>query len=81
MSEVLKGSKRYYSEMEKIYYDVVMSDRSAIKSQVIADFITEWTKPSSYTEGLVPKLSWLIYCDRALGNVRAGATSILISPS
>jgi hypothetical protein len=27
MSEVLKGSKRYYSEMEKIYYDMVMSDR------------------------------------------------------
>jgi hypothetical protein len=67
--------------MELSEHVVDFDKRSAIKSQVIADFITEWTKPSSYTEGLVPKSSWLIYCDRALGNVRAGATSILISPS
>jgi ribonuclease HI len=37
--------------------------------------------PNSYTEGLVPKSPWLIYCDGARGNARAGATAILISPS
>jgi ribonuclease HI len=54
---------------------------STIKSQVIADFIEEYTEPSSYTEGLVPKSPWLIYCVRAWGNAGTGVTSILISPS
>jgi hypothetical protein len=27
--------------------------RSAIKSQVLADFIVDWIEPSSYTEGIV----------------------------
>jgi hypothetical protein len=100
VSEALAGSKKYYSEMEKICYAIIMRARklrhyceahrirfltnqslndifknrdcsgrigkwvmelsehlidfekqSAIKSQVLADFIADWTKPSSYTEG------------------------------
>jgi hypothetical protein len=127
--EVLMGSKRYYSKMEKIWYAVVMSarklyhyfevhtirvltsqplkdifsnryssgwiskwamelsehivnfeKRSAIKLQIIADFTSEWTEPSSYTEGQVPESPWLIYYDGAWGNARAGAAAILISP-
>jgi ribonuclease HI len=49
--------------------------------QVIADFIANWTEPCSYTESLVPESSWLIYCDGAWGNARAGAAAILMSPS
>jgi ribosomal protein L21E len=32
--------------------------RSAIKSQVLADFIADWMEPSSYTEGTVIDTLW-----------------------
>jgi hypothetical protein len=112
VSEALAGSKKYYSDMEKICYAIVMSarklhhyfkahkvrvltnqplndifrnrdctgrigkcdmelskhvadfeKRSAIKSQVLADFITDWTDLSSYTKGLVIDTPWQVYCD------------------
>jgi hypothetical protein len=104
MSKVLTGSKRFYSEVEKICYAVIMSARklqhyfkahtirvltnqplndifgnressrrisnwamelsdhivefkkhSAIKSQILANFVVEWTVPGSMIEGIVPK--------------------------
>jgi hypothetical protein len=127
---VLAGTKKYYSEMEKICYVVVMSarklrhyieahrvrvltnqplndifgnrdssgrigkwamelsehmvdfeKRSAIKSQVLADFIVGWTEPSSYTEGPVFDMLWQVYCDKVRGSTGAGAVAVLISPS
>jgi hypothetical protein len=103
VSKALASSRKYYSEMEKICYAIVMSNqklchyfeahrvrvlnnqpvndffgnmdssgrigkwamelseqvidfkkRSDIKLQVIADFITDWTEPASYTEGSLP---------------------------
>jgi hypothetical protein len=112
--EALFGSKKYYSEMEKICYAVVMSARklrhyfkahrvrvltnqllndifgnrdssgrigkwamelsehvidfeksSATKSQVLADFIADWTELSSYTKGTVIDTPWQVYYDGA----------------
>jgi hypothetical protein len=37
--------------MELSEHLVDFEKRSAIKSQVLADFIADWTEPSSYTEG------------------------------
>jgi hypothetical protein len=115
ISEVLTGSKKFYSEMEKICYTVTMSVRkfrhyfeahiiriptsqplndifrnrdnferiiskwaielsehvvdfekhSAIKSQILADFVAEWTEPGFTTEGAVPESPWLVCCDGA----------------
>jgi hypothetical protein len=128
--EALASSKKYYSEMEKICYVVVMNARklrhyfeahrirvltnqplndiygncdslgaigkwvmellehvinfekgSAIKSQVMADFIANWMEPSSYTKGTVIDTPWQVYCDRAWGVLEAGAAAILNSPS
>jgi hypothetical protein len=62
-------------------YVVDFKKRSTIKSQVIADFIAEWTEPSSYNEGPMTESPWLIYFDRAWGNAEPGAVAILISPS
>jgi predicted regulator of amino acid metabolism with ACT domain len=108
------GSKRFYSEMEKICYVVIMSalklrhyfeahiiwiptsqslndifenressrriskcamelsehvvdfkKHSAIKSQILANFVAEWTEPGFTIEGVVPESPWLICCDRA----------------
>jgi hypothetical protein len=130
VSEVLTGSKRFYSEIEKICYAIVMSARklrhyfeahtikfltnqplndifsnrnssrriskwamklsehivdfkkcSAIKSQILADFVAEWTEPSFTVDGEVPKLAWLIYCNGAWGATGVGAATILTSPS
>jgi ribonuclease HI len=33
------------------------------------------------SRGTTPKSPWLIYCDRAWGNFRVGAATVLISPS
>jgi hypothetical protein len=53
--------------------------RSAIKSQVLADFIVDWTSPSSVTtdEELVPV--WEIRCDGAWGRKGAGIAAIITS--
>jgi hypothetical protein len=130
ISEALADSKKYYSEMEKICYTIVMSarklrhyfkahrvrvltnqppndifrnqdcsgrigkwamelsehvidfdKRSAIKSQVLVDFIAGWTEPSSYIEGLVIDTPWQLYYDGAWGSFGVRAAAILISPS
>jgi hypothetical protein len=52
--------------------------RSAIKSQVLADFIIDWTEPSTYTEGIVIDTPWQLHYDGAWGTSRAGATAILM---
>jgi hypothetical protein len=129
ISEVLAGSKKFYSEMETICYAVIMSARklrhyfkahtikvlnkkqlnnifgnrdssgriskwamelseyvdnfekcSAIKSQVLADFVAKWMEPGSAAGGEVPETPWMVYCDGAWGATGAGAAAILISP-
>jgi hypothetical protein len=111
ISEVLAESKKYYSEVEKICYVVVMSAQkvwhyfeahiirvlmnhplhdifgnrdsfgriskwvaelseyivdfekhSAIKSQILADFIVEWMEPQSQSD-FTHESPWLVYCD------------------
>jgi ribonuclease HI len=130
VSEALAGSKRFYSEVEKICYDVVMASRklrhyfeahrirvltsqplneifgnressgriskwalelsehvvdfekrSAIKSQVLADFVSDWTEPNSFADGPIPDAIWTLHCDGAWGCAGAGAAAILTSPS
>jgi hypothetical protein len=129
VSEILIGSKRFYSKMEKICYAVIVSARklrhyfeahtikvltnqplniifgnrdssrrmskwamelsehvvdfkkcSAIKSQILADFVAEWTELGSAIDAAVPESPWLICCDRAWGAVGAGVAAILTSP-
>jgi hypothetical protein len=124
VSQALTGSKKYYSEMEKICYAFIMSarklrhyfeahtikvltnqplndifgnrdssdriskwvkelseyvvdfeKRSAINSQILADFVAEWTELDSSIEGVVPEASWLIYYDGAWGSVGAGVVA------
>jgi hypothetical protein len=54
-------------EMELSEYVVDFEKRSAIKSQVMADFVAEWTEPGSATVGEAPEEPWLVHCDRAWG--------------
>jgi hypothetical protein len=66
--------------MELSEHVVDFEKRSTIKSQILADFITELTEPGSATEGPIPESPWLVYYDRTWGVVGAGATVIVISP-
>jgi ribonuclease HI len=38
-------------------------------------------EPDAVAEGEVPKTPWVVYCDGAWGATRAGAATILFSPS
>jgi ribonuclease HI len=67
--------------MELSEYVIDFEKRTAIKSEVLADVIADWTEPSSYTEGPMVETPWKIYCDRAWGVVGASVAAILKSPS
>jgi ribonuclease HI len=66
--------------MELSEYVVDFEKRSVIKSQILADFVAEWTESGSLEEGIVPESPWLVYCDESWGSARAGIVAILISP-
>jgi hypothetical protein len=51
--------------MELSEHLVNFEKRSAIKSQIMADFVTEWAELDSCNQGFIPELIWLVYCDRA----------------
>jgi hypothetical protein len=51
--------------MELSEHVVDFDKRSAIKSQVLANFITYWIEPSSYTEGIVIDTPWQVHYDGA----------------
>jgi hypothetical protein len=53
---------------------------SAIKSQILVNFMAEWTETCFTTEGAVPKSLWLVCCDGAWGAAGARAAAILTSP-
>jgi hypothetical protein len=67
--------------MELSEHVIDFEKRSAAKSQVLVDFIVDWTQLSSYTKGTVIDMSWQVYCDGTCGVSGAGATAILKSPS
>jgi hypothetical protein len=67
--------------MELSKYVADFKKCSAIKSHILADFITEWMEPSSQTEDVVYESPWLVYCDGAWGSAGARAAVLLISPS
>jgi hypothetical protein len=46
----------------------ILKKCSAIKSQILANFVAEWTEPGSVIEAAVPKSPWLICCNGAWGS-------------
>jgi hypothetical protein len=67
--------------MELSEHVVDFEKRSAIKSQIMVDFITYWTEPSSYTEGIVVDTPWQVLRNRAWGVSGDRAAAILTSHS
>jgi hypothetical protein len=54
--------------------------RTSIKSQVLADFLADWT-PSQSSREDKKQPEWTIYCDGAWGFAGARAAAIITSPS
>jgi ribonuclease HI len=67
--------------MELSEHVIDFEKRSAIKSQVMADFIADWTEPLSYIKGTIVDTSWQVCCDGAWGVSGVGVAAILSSPS
>jgi hypothetical protein len=67
--------------MELLDHVIDFEKRNAIKSQILADFIAEWMKLGSATEGPISESPWLVYCDGPWGAVGTRAAAILISLS
>jgi hypothetical protein len=61
-------------------YHIVFKPRTAIKYQVLADFIVDWTGPVTQQDEPADKV-WTIHCDGAWCHAGAGATAVITSPT
>ena len=61
-------------------FDITYVPRTSIKSQALADFMTDWT-PSSKEEEKIVDQPWTLYTDGAWGQSGAGAAAVLVAPS
>jgi ribonuclease HI len=61
-------------------YHITFEPRTAIKSQVLADFIVDWTGPITQPDGPTEKV-WTIHCDSAWCHAGAGAAAVITSPT
>jgi ribonuclease HI len=55
--------------------------RSAIKSQVLADFVADWTTSVTKGDPLVSEPVWEVQCDRAYCHLGLATAAVLKSPS
>nr|AAM93706.1 putative gag-pol precursor [Oryza sativa Japonica Group]AAP54129.1 transposon protein, putative, unclassified [Oryza sativa Japonica Group] len=67
--------------VEPSQFDVHFMPRTAIKSQVLADFVADWTMPDNKSDNQVDNETWTMAFDGALHSQGAGAGFILTSPS
>jgi ribonuclease HI len=55
--------------------------RSAIKSQVLADFVADWTPSATKGDPVILEPLWEVQCDRAYFHLGSAAAAVLKSPS
>jgi hypothetical protein len=60
-------------------FEIEFCPRQAIKSQILADFVSEWTEIQMPPPKERPE-HWIMYFDSALNLEGAGAGVLLISP-
>jgi ribonuclease HI len=61
-------------------YIVDFERRSAIKSQVLADFVVDWTSPTQILDEEIPK-PWIVQCDGAWCHKGVGISAVVTSPA
>jgi hypothetical protein len=55
--------------------------RNAIKSQVLANFVADWTPSAPKREAIVTEPVWEVQCDGAYCHLGSAAAAVLKSPS
>jgi ribonuclease HI len=65
---------------ELFVYHITFEPMTTIKSQVLTDFIVDWTGPTWQQEES-PEKVWTIHCDGAWCHAGAGAAAIITSPT
>jgi hypothetical protein len=61
-------------------YIVDFERRSAIKSQVLADFVVDWTSPAQNSEEEIP-IPWIVQCDGAWCHKGVRISVVVTSPA
>jgi ribonuclease HI len=61
-------------------YHITFEPRTTIKSQVLVDFIVDWTGPITQQDEPTEEV-WTIHCDGAWCHAGAGAAAIITSPT
>jgi ribonuclease HI len=61
-------------------YHITFEPRTTIKSQVLADFIVDWTGPITQQDEPTEKV-WAIHCDGAWCHAGAGVAAVITSPT
>jgi ribonuclease HI len=61
-------------------YIVDFEGRSAIKLQVLTDFIMDWTSPTQNLDEEIPT-PWIVQCDRAWCHKGVGISAVVTSPA
>nr|AAX95475.1 Integrase core domain, putative [Oryza sativa Japonica Group]AAX95813.1 retrotransposon protein, putative, unclassified [Oryza sativa Japonica Group]ABA93060.1 retrotransposon protein, putative, unclassified [Oryza sativa Japonica Group] len=67
--------------LELSQFNVHFVPQIAIKSQVLADFVADWTMPENKSDSQTDSETWTMAFDGALNSQGPGAGSILTSPS
>jgi ribonuclease HI len=82
MFEIKESTGRIGKWATKLAEHVInFVSRGAIKYQVLADFVADWTPSVSKGDPIVSELVWEVQCDGAYCHLGSAATAILKSPS
>jgi hypothetical protein len=54
--------------------------RSAIKSQVLVDFVVDWTSPTQNSDEEIPT-PWIVQCDGTWCHKGVGISAVVTSPA
>jgi hypothetical protein len=71
--------RKWVTELNEFTIDYV--HRSSIQSQVLADFIVDWTPGAQDEESTKDVEAWTVICDGSWGTFGAGAAAVLVIPS
>jgi hypothetical protein len=66
---------------ELVEHVINFISRSAIKSQVLADFVVDWTASVTKGDPIVSEPAWEVQCDGAYCHLGSAATAVLKTPS
>jgi ribonuclease HI len=70
---------KWVAELSEFNIDYV--HRSSIQSQVLADFIVDWTPGAQEEETNKDAEAWTVFYDGSWGTFGAGAAAVLVAPS